>query len=44
LNQWALPNPRIIIDGKCKWLGYFENEYDAYLAYKKELDNLGNNV
>ena len=35
---------RIIIDGKCKWLGYFENEYDAYLAYKKELDNLGNNV
>ena len=36
-NTWF---SRILIDGKRKFLGAFENEYDAHLAYQKELNNL----
>jgi hypothetical protein len=30
----------IRINGKLKYLGYFKNEYDAYLAYQKALNEL----
>lgn len=31
----------IRINGKLKYLGLYENEYDAYLSYKKELKKIG---
>jgi len=31
-NNWMA---RIYIDGKSKYLGNFNNEYDAHLAYEK---------
>jgi hypothetical protein len=34
---------RICINGKEKYLGLFNNEYDAYLAYKKELLKINKN-
>ncbi len=32
---------QIQIKGKSKYLGSFNNEYDAYLSYKKELEEIG---
>ena len=37
LNKWVA---KIWINGKKKHLGYFENEYDAHLAYQKALNEL----
>jgi len=34
-NKWKAG---IKIGSKVKYLGYFLNEYDAYLAYEKELN------
>ena len=36
-NKWM---SSIYINNKSKYLGRFENEYDAYLAYKAEIKNL----
>ena len=44
--SWYKPNNKwkanIRIDGKLKHLGYFDNEEDAYLAYKKVYDEIMN--
>ncbi len=34
-NKWT---SRIYLNGKLKHLGHFDNEYEAHLAYEKELD------
>ena len=36
-NSWIA---RIMVNGKRKYLGCFKNEYDAHLAYKKELEKV----
>ena len=36
-NGWCA---EIQINGKRNYLGYFQNEYDAHLAYKKELEKI----
>lgn len=36
-KQWAA---RITVNKEKIYLGYFKNEYDAYLAYKKELNKI----
>ena len=36
-NKWV---SRIYVKGVAKYLGYFKNEYDAHLAYEKELRNI----
>jgi hypothetical protein len=40
--SWSKPNSKwkaaITINGKSKYLGYFDNEEDAYFAYKKVND------
>lgn len=36
-NKWRSD---IVINGKKKHLGYFTNEYDAHLAYERELNNV----
>ena len=37
VSKWVA---QIWVNGKKKILGYFENEYDAYLAYQKALNEL----
>ena len=37
VNKWTA---QIWVNGKKKNLGYFENEYDAHLAYQKALNEL----
>jgi len=39
-NKWK---STIYINGKQKYLGRFDNEYDAYLAYQKKLDEVNDN-
>jgi hypothetical protein len=34
----------ITINKKRKSLGYYNNEYDAHLAYQKELSKINNNI
>ena len=40
-NRWR---SRIQVNGKDKHLGYFKNEYDAHLAYQKELQKINENL